>query len=322
MTEYKHLFVMDSPENLNMKLDSSLRLAQALLREGHKCAITTPQKLSWFSNCDTQVTCEAAWLSLSEGSTPTIHEHEKLDATQFHGIHMRKDPPFDNRYISCTWILSYLEKTAVVYNAPTTLRSLNEKLAIFDFPEASKPALLSADPEEISTFIKDYCHGDGILKPLDLFGGRGVIRLQSSDADFAAKIADATDHGCEQRIIQPFDQNIYKGEVRAFTAGGETISWCLKVPADGQYLANTRSGAVVQPYKPTATEAAMVQEISASLLKRGVFFVGYDLIGGFVSEINITSPRLLVDAATNERPLYERIAALVKADLDSRLGDR
>lgn len=318
MTDFKHLFVMDSPENLNMKLDSSLRMAQALLKRGHRCAITTPSELSWYSNNKEKVRASACWLSLTDEPTPRIEEKTLVEATDFHAIHMRKDPPFDSHYISCTWILSYLEKSAKIYNAPRSLRSLNEKLSIYDFPQYSRAALLSAETDTIAEFIRENCEGDAIVKPLDLYGGRGVERINTSEIDptkLKQIIRQHTKNATEQRLFQPFDKAIFEGEVRAFTAAGETISWSLKVPADGEYLANTRSGAVVQPYKPTSEEISMVQEISQDLLKRGIFLVGYDLIGGYVSEINITSPRLLVEEGRDVNPLYARVAELIEMDL-------
>lgn len=300
---------MDSVENLNLKLDSTLRLANSLLHMGQDCFMTSPSNLSWQSKSLPKLLANVNKLEKGKENTAQVGAQKTVDLADINAVHMRKDPPFDGNYLACTWVLSELEKQAFIFNHPSTLRDLNEKVSVFSFPEYTLPAILSADPKAIETFICEACDGDAIVKPLDLFGGRGVERLEAKGPGGAltAEISSLFSDG-QIRIVQPFDKAIFDGEVRAFTAGGRALSWSLKVPAKGEFLANTRMGATIEPYQPTSEESAMVAKVSQSLLDKGVYFVGYDLIGGKISEINITSPRLLVAPGEEERPIYDRMA--------------
>ncbi len=319
MAHLRHLFVMDSAENLNLKLDSSLRLAQALILAGHECYMTTIDGISWsYSDKQQSLQILAQQLLGSTVDTPTIGNSLTLNAATIDAVYMRKDPPFDMSYLSCTWLLSALSSHAKVYNNPQAIRDKNEKLIILDYPQYIQPALVSTRSQNILDFIKSHCAGDAIIKPLDLFGGRGVERVTLDDMtanNAMDKINNLTDNQRSLRIIQPFDKSIHKGEVRVFTAGGKIISWCLKVPASGEYLANTRMGAKILAYQPSPSEVNMILDVSQDLLKKGIFLVGYDLIGGKISEINITSPRLLLPNNIDSSPYYKSIASILTQDL-------
>lgn len=319
MAHLRHLFVMDSVENLNLKLDSSLRLALALIREGHESYMTTIHGISWeFSDNKEGLRIEATQLLESKQETPILGTKMTLKGDDVDAVYMRKDPPFDMKYLSCTWLLSALSKKAKIYNDPQAIRDKNEKLIILDYQDYIHPVLVSSCEAEILDFVKKQCANDAIFKPLDLFGGRGVERLQLDKLDESSaslRINEITENQQSLRIVQPFDKSIHEGEVRVFTAGEEIISWCLKVPAKGEFLANTRMGAQVLPYEPKQEEIDMVQEVSHDLLKKGVFLVGYDLIGGKISEINITSPRLLLPESIDSSPYYEKMAKLITKDL-------
>jgi len=121
-------------------------------------------------------------------------------------------------------------------------------------------------------------------------------------------------------LIQPFNPAIYAGEVRVFTGFGQPLAWCLKRPAAGEFLANTRAGATLEAYQPTATEVARVSQVAAALHQHGVFLAGFDLIGGYVSEINLTSPRLL-QAADDKVDYYAILAAQMESDISNLQGE-
>ncbi len=319
MGKIQHLFIIDPIETLNLKLDSSLRMARALRNIGHEVALCTPSQIEWLSR-DSSAACFSQDLrfgnhdinSLQLGTT----QRRRLD--QFTAIHMRKDPPYDLHYIACTWLLdSAVARGVRVFNAPAALRNLNEKLSIFRFPEAINEGLVSSQPDQFLAFLDDAAQGDAILKPLTLFGGRGVLRLcrqQMGDEQIRHILNEETRHGEDMRLMQPFDRRIFEGEVRAFTAGGQAVSWCVKKPQGGNFLANTRSGATIEPYKPSPSDLILVTNIAEKLYEEGVFFVGFDVIGGFVSEINITSPRLL-HAAQDTRDYYADLAKMIESEL-------
>lgn len=318
-----HLFVMDPLASLSLPLDSSLRMMVALTRLGHTVYHVEPRHLAWSSSGQhaAHAHCQQLQFTNFEPQSAAAGATTTLPLASFRAIHMRKDPPYDLDYITTTWLLDAAGRQTKIYNAPTALRSINEKLAILPLAKDgdAEPGLVSASPTEILTFIKQDCGGDGILKPLNLFGGRGVEHVQiKSDVEALQQIAALTESGTSLRLVQKFNQAIYDGEVRVFTAFGEPIAWCLKKPQSGNFLANTRAGATLHAYQPTAAEEARVRRVAAGLRQDGVELIGFDLIGGKVSEANITSPRLLVgpDApAGAERQAYDRIATLMAADL-------
>lgn len=321
---YQHLFVLDPLESLNLPLDSSLRIMFELQALGHRVHVCEPKHLMWSSK-----------------SGPKAHAQEIVfgqNATQFHvkdrifcnydtfaAIHMRKDPPYDIDYVATTWLLDPATNGTKIYNHPESLRRYNEKLAILRFPKDIRPALVSSEPQALLNFIEQDCRGDAVIKPLTLFGGRGVARLQLGDVSSAAtgglsrdemlaELTRETGGGRHIRLVQPFDPAIFEGEVRVFTAFGEPISWCLKRPAQGQFLANTRAGAQLEAYTPKKEEEARIRYIARELLSDGVAFIGFDLIGGYVSEINLTSPRLLQEPGCNQN-YYKKIALMIAKDV-------
>ncbi len=317
----RHLFIIDPLEELNLALDSSLRMARALSARGHRIFFATIRDLSWRSGKD------AAWVRGVEATFREKDIHPEVTSKSLHSladfeaIHMRKDPPFDLSYIEATWLLDSVASKVRIYNQPAALRNFNEKVSILLFPDDIKPALVSSDASEIIDFIEKECAGDAIVKPLALFGGRGVEHVRIGDGGLSTgeatrQITVMTRDGMEKRMVQPFDKKVYEGEVRAFCVGGEPVAWSLKRPAKGEFLCNTRAGATVEPYKPAAQEIVRVRNVASRLAQAGAPIVGFDLIGGFVSEINITSPRLLLPPgnAAAEQAAYEKFAAWIERD--------
>lgn len=321
----QHLFVMDPFEKLNLELDSSLRMAYALTAKGCQTFFTTQQRLSWNIKNPYAHTSAAEIVFTDAPDSAALTSFEQRGLDEFSAIHMRKDPPFDLEYIASSWLLDAVPPSTRVINHPAALRGLNEKLSIFHFNQYVDQALLSSDPIELFDFICSDCDGQAIIKPLDLFGGRGVSKIavghgaQPSAGEHTGDnmskkqalnfLTAETKNGTIKRLVQPFNGAIYKGEVRAFAAGGEPLSYCLKTPVGG-FLANTGSGAILSSYTPPQELDDMVRDVSSQLLKQGVFIAGYDIIGSFISEINITSPRLLLPSDVNEKPYYEKLAEM------------
>lgn len=310
-----HLFIIDPLEKLNLKRDSSLRMAYELSRRGHRLYVADTSDLSWlahaagpgvrarplyFTEKEAVQGAESAWTG----------EGQLCQLSHFHGVHMRKDPPYDLDYIAATWLLDAVGPQTRVFNAPSALRNFNEKLGILRFPDAIQPALVSADPEELLRFAAEQCGGDAVVKPLDLYAGRGILRLKvakGAEQKARAQLEEALAAGTRLRLIQAFNPDIYSGEVRAFTLGGKPLAWCLKKPAPGEFLANTAAGASLHPFIPSPSLVDRVTKIATELLREGVSLCGFDLIGDFVSEVNITSPRLL-KADEDNSPYYAEIA--------------
>jgi glutathione synthetase len=190
--------------------------------------------LEWLS----RESCAAAFaqeLAFPSGDINSLRlaPARRLRLDFFQAIHMRKDPPYDMNYIASTWLLdSAVARGVKVYNAPHALRNLNEKLSIFQYPEAIRD-LVSADPQQLLEFIKESANGDAVLKPLTLYGGRGVLRLnlnQQKEEKVLHILREETQNGQDLRLIQAFDERIFQGELRAFCVNGKALSWCLKKP--------------------------------------------------------------------------------------------
>lgn len=314
-----HLFVMDPIKNLNLELDTSLRLCQALTNLNQKVYFTEPKDLYWIKGQKsaealvTPITFESASINSVKLGDPTSLALSDSDA-----IYMRKDPPFDMDYITTTWLLESAEKYSKIYNHPNSLRSLNEKLSIYLFPKDSKKAITTSNPEKLYQYLVNELDGDGILKPLNLFGGRGITRLNTHDNSDVSNIMDIlkeeTQDGTTPKILQKFDEKVFEGEVRAFTLFGKAIAWCIKKPMEKNFLANTRAGATLHKYTPTPEVKNRVEKISQELLRQGVSFVGFDLIDDHISEINVTSPRLL-QGSDDSKDYFPEMAQAILEDL-------
>ncbi len=292
--QQNHLFIMDPIEKLNLELDSSLRIAFELSKRHAFVYFAEINDLFWETGKAPQ--CRARSFSFNKQADKVqLGETKVLELSSFSSIQMRKDPPFDMAYITATWFLDHCPKTLVI-NHPHALRAYNEKLLTLLFPKECKAALVSSNVSEILKYVQKQCQGDAIIKPLDLYGGRGIIRLQLenlSPAEAEQALMTATDHGKNARLVQRFDTHIFKGEIRVFTLDGEPLSWCLKVPHDGNFLANTRAGASLEAFTPSQDLIKKVSHVASELVKKGVWVTGMDLINEEISEINITSPRLL-----------------------------
>lgn len=302
-------------------------MAYSLSSAGAEIHFTTVDKISWSSGYS-HPTAQTQPLLFGEGAASARAGHpEKMLLSDYQCIHMRKDPPFDLNYIAVTWILSALPPTTKVLNAPDALRSFNEKLLIMHYPEFRDEVIVSSDPADMLDFIIENCNNSAVLKPLDLYAGKGILKLEvsplakplagatsSSSPDILSQkqalnvLEKETNSGQIKKIIQPYNPAITKGEIRAFAAGGEAVSYCLKVPKEGSFLANTGSGANLEPFDPPEHIENMVNKVAKDLLRHGVFLVGLDIIGSFISEINITSPRLLLPPGTDDEPFYNVLA--------------
>jgi glutathione synthase len=314
----KHLFVMDPLSKLDFQMDTSLRLAFALHKRGHLAYFAEPAQLYWDSSQASAGCTTKRLLFKDDVNSVTLDEPSRRKLTDFNGIHMRKDPPYDMDYITTTWLLETAIKKVNIYNSPESLRTINEKLGIINYPDCIRPAIASFDPISMLNFIKTKAKGDAIIKPLTLYSGKGIRRINLHDGSVAEndalEILRQETRNCKEiRLIQPFDKNIMKGEVRAFTVGGKALAWCLKKPTDGQFMANSSFGSTRHKYRPSKIEQKRVSHIARDLWKKGVAFIGFDLIGGYISEINITSPRLLT-APDDDYDYYSDFSFWVEKD--------
>lgn len=302
----KHLFIIDPIEGLNLALDSSLRMAhslQELNQETYACQI---EDLYWQSG--KKPSCKARLFNFDLNSKKvSINDEKSFALDSFQSILMRKDPPFDLSYIASTWFLDQNKKSLVI-NKPSTLRSFNEKMGTLFFPEICKATLISSNPKQLCSYILQETNNDAVLKPLHLYGGRDVLHMKDlSQNELFSRLMEITENGKTPRMVQKFDPRIYDGEIRVFLLAGKVLSGCLKVPKKGDFLANTAAGATLHSYKLSKKLKDKIERLGNKLLKWGIYFAGLDIIGDEVSEINVTSPRLLI-APGDDKDYYSLIA--------------
>lgn len=291
-TPARHLFVIDPVGQLNLAWDTTIKLTFAMSAAGAEVFCTTLAGLVQNSH-PTRISAHCQRMSFS-GSPETLNltPPTQMSFDDFDCVHMRKEPPYDLAYIECLWILNQGKAQTRVINDPTALQQINEKLVILDFPQYCRPAIVSSDPQALFEFAKSHCGGDIVVKPLNLYGGRGVVRLHEPST-LLADLKRETQGGSQTRLVQRYEPKVTHGEVRAFAVGGRPMSWCLKVPSPGDFLANTRAGSTLHEYTPTAREEQIVSDVASELMTRGVYVTGFDLIDGWLSEVNITCPALL-----------------------------
>jgi len=210
--------------------------------------------------------------------------------SELDAILMRKDPPFDLEYIYCTYILEQAEESGVlVVNKPASLRDCNEKLFTRVFPQCSVDTLVSRNPEILRGFIEQY--RDIIIKPLDGMGGQSIFRVQAGDPNTNAIIEAVSKHGQSQTMVQRYIPEIRDGDKRILLVDGVAIPYALaRLPAAGENRGNIAAGASTRGQPLSERDQWLCEQIGAELRRRGLLFVGIDVIGDYITEINVTSP--------------------------------
>ena len=208
---------------------------------------------------------------------------------------MRQDPPFDMAYITATHLLEHIHPKTLVVNDPASVRNAPEKLFVLNFPELMPDTLVSADTREINKFRMK--HGDIIVKPLFGNGGAGVFHLQPNDPNLASLIEMFTERSREPLMVQQYLPSVRQGDKRIILVDGVAMGGINRVPAAGEARSNMHVGGRPEATKLTERELEICAAIGPELKKRGLIFVGIDVIGGYLTEINVTSPTGLQELA-------------------------
>lgn len=281
--------VMDPIGNINFKKDSTLAMLleaqsrgwtlfymeQADLYMAHDVARAQMKPLKVFNDANN-------WYQLDSAKDRTLNS---LDA-----ILMRKDPPFNMDYIYSTYILEKAEeKGTLIINKPQSLRDANEKLFTNNFSQCMPPTLVSSQAEHIKTFYQE--HKDIILKPLDGMGGASVFRIKSGDSNLGVIIETLTKHGTTLTMAQRFIPEIKQGDKRILLINGEPIPYALaRIPAKGETRANLAAGGEGVGIELTDRDRWICEQVAPLLKAKGLIFVGIDVIGDYLTEVNVTSP--------------------------------
>jgi glutathione synthase len=235
---------------------------------------------------------------------------ERLDLSTVDVILMRQDPPFDMAYITATHILEHIHPKTLVVNDPVHVRNAPEKLFVTHFPDLMPPTLIASDPAEIAAFRREY--KDIIVKPLFGNGGAGVFHVTPDDENLSSLLEMFTKLGREPVMVQSYLPAVRQGDKRIILVDGEPAGGVLRVPAQGEARANLHVGGKATKGPLTDREREICARIGPALRERGLVFVGIDVIGDYMTEINVTSPTGIqeinrLDGVTIEADLWDAI---------------
>ncbi|MEL7030034.1 MAG: glutathione synthase, partial [Pseudomonadota bacterium] len=267
--------------------DSTFDIALEGQTRGHEIWVYEPQQLSFL---DGAVTAQARQVRLKreQGAHVETLREEVLDLRAADIVWMRQDPPFDMAYITATHILEHLQPHVLVLNDPASVRNAPEKLFVTHFDGLMPPTLISSDAQAIRAFRAR--HNDIILKPLFGNGGAGVFRVKPDDENMNALLEMFSEQFREPLIAQAYVPAVRQGDKRILLVDGEPVGVFNRVPAEGETRSNMHVGGRPEPVDMSARDEEICAAIGPALKERGLVFVGIDVIGNYLTEINVTSP--------------------------------
>jgi glutathione synthase len=283
----KWLFVIDPIEELNYDTDSTYAIMKEASRQDIDVNFCRIQDLFY----DTRVKCISKSVTFNSDESYRVGLEKNISLDDFDIVFMRKDPPYDINYHHATILLS-LTNTLVV-NSPNALRDFNEKLIILSFKDFIPETIVTSNETHIKSFLKAHPKGL-ILKSLQSYQGRSVVLITKENDNAEDLLITYTNHFTTPVIIQEYLPQVRIGDKRILVLGGEILGAVLREPLKNSYLANLGQGGIAKKTTITHKEKAMVNEMSDFLLKNGLHFVGLDVIGDRLTEINITCPTGIV----------------------------
>ena len=310
------LFIVDPLESLKAYKDSSVAMMRAAQARGHSIWTTEQTTLHWTKS---RVSAHATRISLTDNDEDwyRAHETETRPLKDFAAVLMRKDPPFDLEYVGTTWLLSAAAREgARVFNAPDAIRDHNEKLGILEFPQFVIPTLVTREPEAIQAFIDE--HRDVIVKRLDVMGGENIFRVRVDDPNRNVIVEIMAQRGERMVMAQRYIPEIRDGDHRVLIIDGQLVPNCLaRIPKPGESRGNLAAGAkaVAKPLSKRQREIA--EALGPTLARRGLLLVGLDVIGDWLTEVNVTSPTCFREI--QDQTGFD-VAGMFVTALESRIG--
>ncbi len=289
----KSLWILDPFEKLRIEADTSVLLMNEALRQGWEVSSAADFDL-FRDNRGLFGRVRKHDQPITLGILEEPANTEEADLESFDLVVIRKDPPFEETYLSLLLLLEGLRLTLVV-NDPVTLLRRNEKLSILLFPEYITATLVTSSLDRIRDFVREQ-GGAAVLKPLFSCSGKGVHLLRSGEEDFDGIVASSTGNGTRPVMIQRYLEEVTSGETRVFLLEDKVLSVMKKVPAPGSFKANFDFGARGIPHELTERELDICRAVGKFCRREGIYLAALDLIGGCLSEFNITSPGLLVES--------------------------
>mgnify|MGYP006277183859 FL=1 len=311
--------VMDPIEKVKPAKDTTLALMEAAARAGFETWCLTLADLSIRSGRAFGRARRVVVDALARPFFSYVGEAEQAPLEKFDTIWMRKDPPFDVEYVVATYILEHAQAEGViVVNDPQALRDANEKVFTSWFPELCPPTLITRSVDDIALFRDE--HRDIIIKPLDGMGGHGVFHVREGDGNFAVIVDLLTAGGTRYTMAQRFIPEIADGDKRIILVDGQAMPYLLaRIPAAGQTRGNLAAGGRGEVRPLCARDTAIAERVGPVLADLGLTFVGLDVIGDYLTEINVTSPTCVREIeAGSDADIADRFVAAIGDKLERR----
>jgi glutathione synthase len=284
----KFAFITDPLASIHTSKDSSYAMMREAASRGHQLYSLRQEDLAWKQG---EVSAFVSTLTLKDTTDwYQLGQGADINLREFDAVLMRKDPPFDMEYIYSTYLLELAEdQGARIVNRPRAIRDFNEKLAIARFPDFAPPTLVTCQEHLIRDFLEQ--HGDIILKPLDGMGGRSVFRLHSDGHNVGVTIETLTHYGRRTVMAQKFLPDIASGDKRILIIGGKVVPFALaRIPKQGEIRGNLAVGGIGRAQALSSRDHEIAESLAPQLRTLGLLLVGLDIIGDFLTEINVTSP--------------------------------
>ncbi|WP_150679885.1 glutathione synthase [Pandoraea pneumonica] len=283
------LFIADPLDHFKIYKDTTFSMMREAARRGHRIFACEPHEMAWQG-----ASVDARVQEIRLTGDPTTW-YETIDTrvaalTAFDAVIMRKDPPFDMEYINSTWLLGIAERAgARVFNKPSAIRDHSEKLAIAEFGEFVTPTLVTRDAARLRAFHAE--HNDVIYKPLDGMGGTGVFRIGADGRNLGAVIEMLGENGARSVMAQRFIPDIVQGDKRILIIGGKVVPHSLaRIPQGNEVRGNLAAGGLGEARDLSARDRQIAEALAPTLWQRGLLLVGLDVIGDYLTEVNVTSP--------------------------------
>ncbi|PCH81620.1 MAG: glutathione synthase [Hyphomicrobiales bacterium] len=280
-------FQMDHIKNVSIAGDSTFALMLEAQSRGHKLYHYTVDRLAQrdgniFARVETVTVRDV------QGDHYTLGESQRINLAEMDVIHMRQDPPFHMGYISATHLLERIHPRTLVVNNPSEVRNAPEKIFVTNYPDLMPPTLITRDEDEVRSFRDEF--GDIVIKPLYGNGGAAIFRLREGDQNFGSLLGLFGETFTEPWVVQKFLPDVKAGDKRIILVDGEPVGAINRIPAADDLRSNMVQGGKAEATELTDREREICARIGPELKKRGQIFVGIDVIGGFMTEINNTSP--------------------------------
>jgi len=301
----KIAFLMDPLENLDLKGDTTFALALEAQNRGHTIFFLKPDDLILRSNKVFANICKIELSSINGVDKFKYHKNQVLPISDYDVVMMRQDPPFDLSYITATHILEKLPKSTLVVNNPFEVRNAPEKIFVTNYPHLMPKTLITRDLQSIKGFREEF--KDIIIKPLYGNGGQGVFHVLPSDENFNSILEMFFNQNKEPLIIQEYLKDVRNGDKRIILLDGEIVGAINRIPQQGESRSNMHVGGQAHKTILTKRDKFICKEISQSLKDKELLFVGIDIIGDFITEINVTSPTGIREIRSHDNIYIEKL---------------